>query len=319
MRNVTIILAVLAVVALGAPAYGSWIGGQGVSPADPNDWHTDANWTEGSVPNTVGATAMIYNDGTAVVSASVGAIGQIKIGNGGAGAGTIQMVTGGVFGVNNNHPWLTLGYFVTTGTSTFIMSGGTFGGTRTNVGQVGTSGYVGAGLFEVSGGSVDVTAGSMTVNKTGTFRVIGSDATKVDLAGKSGADIKFDVKIGGTLNMQLDDSGITNIKVHNTYSVTNPNYDLDGIATFESGSILDMGWETGATPTVGTYLLLVADIIVDNGLALKAGQDVADGGDWDIVWGTGSDTLSVTYVPEPATMVLLGLGGIGVLIRRKRR
>ena len=29
--------------------------------------------------------------------------------------------------------------------------------------------------------------------------------------------------------------------------------------------------------------------------------------------------LKVTYTPEPATMVLLGLGGIGVLLKRRRR
>ena len=31
------------------------------------------------------------------------------------------------------------------------------------------------------------------------------------------------------------------------------------------------------------------------------------------------DNVRLTYVPEPATMALLGIGGIGVLIRRKRR
>jgi len=33
----------------------------------------------------------------------------------------------------------------------------------------------------------------------------------------------------------------------------------------------------------------------------------------------GGTWSNVTVVPEPATMVLLGIGGIGVLIRRKRR
>ena len=30
-------------------------------------------------------------------------------------------------------------------------------------------------------------------------------------------------------------------------------------------------------------------------------------------------TLDVTYTPEPATMLLLGIGGLGVLVRRRRR
>lgn len=325
MRNATIVLAVLAVVALGAPAYGSWIGGQGVAPDDPNDWNTIANWSEGYVPTGAGGSATISNGGKAVISASVGTVGQVYLGSNPNTSGHIEMGTGGIFGANNNHPWLTIGYWTDADDpiSTFKMSGGTFTGVRTNVGNSGT-GYGGRGEFEISGGTLAQAAGSITTHSGSTFRVIGSGATKVDMVGQSGSDITFTVNSGGTLNMQLDNGtssegnpGITRIKVHNTYITQYPT--LEGIATFESGSVLDMGWAAGATPTEGTYLLLVADVINDNGLALKTGQDVADGGDWSIVWGTGSETLSVTYVPEPATLALLGLGGLGVLIRRKRR
>ena len=31
------------------------------------------------------------------------------------------------------------------------------------------------------------------------------------------------------------------------------------------------------------------------------------------------DNLTISYIPEPATMALLGIGGIGVLLRKRRR
>jgi len=51
---------------------------------------------------------------------------------------------------------------------------------------------------------------------------------------------------------------------------------------------------------------------VDNGLTLSP-EDV---GTWEIVMT--ETTLSVKYIPEPATLVLLGLGGCLVLLRRKK-
>ncbi len=35
--------------------------------------------------------------------------------------------------------------------------------------------------------------------------------------------------------------------------------------------------------------------------------------------GTGFDNIKVEGVPEPATMSLLAIGGLGVLLRRRRR
>lgn len=37
-------------------------------------------------------------------------------------------------------------------------------------------------------------------------------------------------------------------------------------------------------------------------------------------WGpSGVDDVTLTYVPEPASLALIGLGGIGVMLRRRRR
>jgi hypothetical protein len=67
---------------------------------------------------------------------------------------------------------------------------------------------------------------------------------------------------------------------------------------------------TGVTPSNGTYTLMTAGSITDNGFALAAGLD---GWSMDI----GADTLTVTLIPEPATIMLLALSGFAI-IRRKR-
>ena len=41
-------------------------------------------------------------------------------------------------------------------------------------------------------------------------------------------------------------------------------------------------------------------------------------GGWSVDYGSGNDD-EITLVPEPATLSLLALGGIGVLLRRRRK
>jgi hypothetical protein len=162
-----------------------------------------------------------------------------------------------------------------------------------------------------------------SATRGGTLHVVGSEASITMLGGEESSGYgAFQIFDYGIIIAELDAGGVSTINVDLTQSANlrfakGDNADL-------AGGTIDM---RGVTPNVGdSFTLLTADVIDSTGIAL----DAADAANWTLTITTGSESglgnpnngdngsMVVTYVPEPATLSLLAIGGVMALIRRRR-
>lgn len=169
--------------------------------------------------------------------------------------------------------------------------------------QVGTGG---GGTFQIDGGKFRTRAG-VTVGSTGTFRVLGSDVTEVSIGDESTLDGNWTQNAGGILEFGID-TGVTPIVIADKGGAGT-------FATFDLGSLLVLDFLSA--PVAGTWTLMEVEngLITDAGLSLAAGVDT--GWSFNVDNSGPNGLLTATYVPEPATMILLGFGSLA-LVRRKK-
>ncbi len=115
-----------------------------------------------------------------------------------------------------------------------------------------------------------------------------------------------------------DASKFTSITLFSNLSLGAGTYYLTIYST-DSDSVNDIRWATGTTVNVGTG--------VTGGYANAAGDGILDStSPWKSTFVSSSSTLgfnvtgiATAAVPEPSTFALMGLGGIGLMIRAYRR
>jgi hypothetical protein len=142
----------------------------------------------------------------------------------------------------------------------------------------------GTGIYNISGGTLtaNTTTGGTALaiapqGNSGTFRVIGDDATLIDLNGNMTVNAGGGAQ--GTLAFQLETGDLLS------------QIDVRDVATFSAGAIL--WFDTSlAAPTQTTYNLLTATSIVDNGIT----KNFPSGWDYRIVAG-GNGQILQAYQP----------------------
>lgn len=258
------------------------------------------------------------------------------------GGGTLNQTGGGITGT------LRLGYGSQdpAGTSDiFNLSGGTYSAGDTNIGSEGgsyqsgvtatlaisgTGSYTGNGTARLGdGGGPGVTAtldvsGSGVYNNQGYYFQVGNGNSWIKVTGGLatiqvgrpyfGGEGSGAYVIGGMV-FTLDSNGTNISKI-----VSNNGAFYLGNAG-DAGKI-DMNL-SGYTPAAYQVFDLISSLggairpVGDASVLLNAGDTTS----WSlaVVNVSGVSTLRATYLPEPTTLALLGLGAAGILIRRRSR
>jgi hypothetical protein len=199
-------------------------------------------------------------------------------------------------------------------------------------------------LYSGSSGSVSALAGLTTITNAGSLNVSnGASLSFAEVVGNAGL-----IAGNGTLTGSINNAGtISPGSSTGTLSITGSVYNTDTavllieIAGSDAGlyDVLSVSgaYEVGGTLVVrflpGAENLLATDVltIVHAGSLLQSGEELAFGdvhaeiaGTFDVLYDQPSGLIQLTGfedivpIPEPATLVLLGLGALGLLKCQKR-
>ena len=201
------------------------------------------------------------------------------------------------------------------------------------------------GVLNLTGGAVTVPVQSPSNNSSKIFLNSGSTLNFVDGVHTLNERIN---NTGATSTIRITGSEATiNVHQQNSFNATMDFvFDANGISTFDSDSRLGFGFSTitidvsAYTGGDATFVLVDTDLFngsyASNGGGFGTINTITNtavnswGGGYDVTYDqslfdgapgdgfTGQITLTLTAVPEPSSTALLGLGGLALMLRRKR-
>ena len=284
------ILASLFIICLAMPAARAvdWDAG-----GDGSSWEDAANWTGDTEPTLATLARLNRAGGSDVFITQAGEVAdRFIIGQGQPGIQKLTIESGGSLTTDSS----TTHRIGQTSEGWIIMNGGTL-----NVQNQGYSSDAGGRLI-INAGDVDF-GGNSTVGtgSAGFLEVNGSTAT-IDVAGAytfgnfSTTIFTLDSALAGV--SEVNNTGVLNLDASSTLTVDFRGYDF---STNKGSDIVLFDYGTlggGGADTFGTINFI--------------------GGFGELDYTTGGQIRLLSVVPEPSSTALLGLGGLALMLRRKR-
>lgn len=311
MKRLSLIVLVVSLLIMTSSAFGSilWVGGDG-------NWNDPCMWDKGYVPINDGDEIKVSAFGTATINTVLPdyALNKSAISDG----ATILLTDDGWIGIREHK----IGDSGAGGADDghMVQTGGTL---TTSVGGKLIVGYkeLGVGTYTVSGGNLGVAAdglrlfvgtGASSGVATGTFTVVGTGSTiTVDDLWVGSRDSSGTVPGTGTIEFQISAGAVSPINVTDSVNIDILN-DASAVANL-------IATNTGAAPTAPVVLVQNSSGNAVNGVF----DSITLNGDFGAYIylrydynadGTAND---IALIPEPATLVLLGLGSLLALRRKK--
>ena len=295
LKNITLTAAVACMLAAPNAQAIDWVSGQ------VGDWSVGSNWDGGSLPTL--STLARFGSGAGAGDAG-GEEASIN--------GIAALADRFIIGQNTPNPTFTSKVYLNSGSLTTDST------TQHRIGQSSE------GWLTVNGGTLDIQNAGYSSDAGGRLIVNGGDVNIGGISTVGGSSAGF-LEVNGT-GMTIDVTGNYNFGAFGT-AIFTLDSTLAGVGVVNNSAILNLNATSTLTVDFRGYDFSAnkgSDIVLfDYGTLGGVGADTFGtinfiGGFGELDYTTGGQIRLLSVVPEPSSTALLGLGGLALMLRRKR-